>query len=97
MKNNNNFKALVLSAIMTFGLAMPMMAQTDGFFRYNEDIYGDRATASGSITNQTFGQDPGTLVTGGITNQQFGAPLGSGLLVLVAAGAGYVALKKKED
>jgi hypothetical protein len=95
MKKSNTFKALVLSMIITLGLAMPMMAQTDGFFRYNEDIYGDRATASGSITNQTFGQDPGTLVTGGITNQQFGVPVGSGLLIMVAAGAGYAIARRK--
>ena len=82
--------------VMTFGLVLPMTAQNDGFFRNNED-YINRDVATGNITNQTFGQDPaaGTNVTGGITNQQFGAPLGSGLLVLVAAGAGYVALKKK--
>lgn len=36
---------------------------------------------------------------GGITNQGIGepAPLGSGLLILLGAGLGYVALKKKED
>ena len=34
----------------------------------------------------------------GITNDDFNAtPLGSGLLILVGAGLGYVALKKKED
>ena len=95
MKKSNTFKTLVLSVVMTLGFVMPMAAQTDGFFRYNEDIYGDRATASGSITNQTFGQDPGTLVTGGITNQQFGVPVGSGLLIMVAAGAGYAVVRRK--
>ena len=37
--------------------------------------------------------------TGGITNQGIGeeAPLGSGLVILIGAGLGYVALKKKED
>lgn len=36
---------------------------------------------------------------GGITNQGIGepAPLGSGLVILVGAGLGYVALKRKED
>jgi len=39
-------------------------------------------------------------ITGdGITNQGIGdpAPLGSGLVILLGAGLGYVALKKKED
>ena len=94
---NNNFKALALLTIITLGLALPMMAQSDGFFRYNEDIYGDRATASGSLTNQTFGQDPGTSVTGGITNQQFGVPMGSGLLIMVAAGAGYAMARRRRS
>ena len=78
MKKTTTLKALALSMIMTLGLALPMMAQSDGFFKYNED-YMNRDATTGSITNQTFGQDPGTNVTGGITNQQFGAPLGSGL------------------
>ena len=40
---------------------------------------------------------PGNTDTG-ITNQGIGeAPLGSGLLILLGAGLGYVALKKKED
>ena len=37
--------------------------------------------------------------TGTIDNQIFGqpVPLGSGLVILLAAGAGYAALKRKED
>ena len=36
---------------------------------------------------------------GGISNDGFGsnAPLGSGIAILIGAGLGYVALKKKED
>ena len=45
----------------------------------------------GNVTNQTFG---GTQ--GGVTNQTFGTPLGSGLFVLLAAGAGYATLKTKK-
>ena len=32
-----------------------------------------------------------------LSNGNFGAPLGSGLVLLIGAGLGYVALKKKED
>ena len=34
---------------------------------------------------------------GGITNDDFGAPLGGGIAILIGAGLGYVALKKKEN
>ena len=34
---------------------------------------------------------------GGITNNDFEAPIGSGIVILLGAGLGYVALKKKED
>ena len=45
----------------------------------------------GGLDNQDFG---GTH--GGITNQGFDVPIGSGLLVLAAAGAGYASLKKRD-
>ena len=92
MKKNNILKAFLLLAIMTLGFAMPMMAQTDGFFRTTND-YTNRAEyeLSGTLIPQTFGQD-----TGNITTQQFGStPLGSGLLIMVAAGAGYAAVRRK--
>ena len=95
MKKTTTLKALALSMIMTLGLVMPMMAQSDGFFRNNENLYDNRAEASGYIINQTFGQDPATPATGGITNQQFGVPVGSGLLIMVAAGAGYAMARRK--
>ena len=61
---------------------------------------------TGCFTHQSFGSD----YTGGFTHQSFGsnyegnfihqsfggeAPLGSGLLILIAAGAGYAARKRK--
>ena len=35
--------------------------------------------------------------SGSFYNEEFGAPLGSGVLLLLAAGIGYATLKKKED
>lgn len=83
MKKTTTLKALVLSLIMTIGFVMPMAAQTDGFFKLNEDIYENR--------------DGETPISGGITNQQFGqtVPVGSGLLIMVAAGAGYAVVRRK--
>ena len=36
-------------------------------------------------------------VASGITNDDFETPLGSGLVILLGAGLGYMALKRKED
>lgn len=54
---------------------------------YNQ-VYGG---ASGGLYNQVYG---GT--SGGLTNQGFGAPLGSGVLFMLAAGAGYATIKTRK-
>ena len=43
----------------------------------------NRGGIDGTFTNESFGENP--------------APLGSGIAILIGAGLGYVALKKKED
>ena len=86
MKKTTKIKALALMTMMTIGMVLPMtMNAQDGFFRGGDE----------QITRDETPID----VTGGITNQQFGqeTPVGSGLLIMVAAGAGYALLKKKED
>lgn len=55
--------------------------QNDGFFRGGNDNYANR--------------DSETSINGGIQNDDFGAPLGSGLLILTAVGAGYAVLRRK--
>lgn len=59
---------------------------------------------SGTFTNQGFGFSQGDLdnqgfggTQGGITNQTFDVPLSSGLLFMLAAGAGYATLKKRKS
>jgi hypothetical protein len=54
---------------------------------FNQDFGGTQ----GDLDNEDFGS-----IQGGITNQDFGAPIGDGLLVLVAAGAGYATLKRNK-
>ena len=49
------------------------------------------STVGGNFTGQGFG-----ATNGNITGQTFGAPLGSGLIVLLAAGASYATFKSKK-
>lgn len=73
---------------------------------FTHQSFGSNYT--GSFTHQSYGSD----YTGGFTHQSFGsnyegffthqsfggdAPLGSGLLILIAAGAGYAASKRKKQ
>ena len=95
MNKHRKRKALALSlglAAMTL-TANSLCAQTGGGlfgkgFASDEANYGSRGMMN--ITEST--ED-------GFTNADFGetAPLGSGLAILIGAGLGYVALKKKED
>lgn len=86
MKNRKlKLKSVFFTMAMAFGMLLPVTAsaQSDGFFRGGGD-YSNRDAGGGaySLNNQTFGQET--------------APLGTGLLILTAAGAGYVALKRKK-
>ena len=80
MKNLRSIiSALVLAAV--FILPLSLNAQSDGFFRGGDDAnYDNRAD---------------NVTTGGMTTGDFTTPLGSGLLIMVAAGAGYVVVRRK--
>lgn len=98
---------LVLALAMLAGLALPMGAVAQGgmFGRgvSDERYYGfggqglmqnrDEADATGVFSNQTFGNH---IETDDITNQTFGTPIGSGVLIMLAAGAGYATLKNRK-
>lgn len=106
-KNKLKKKALVLLAAIAVMLLLPqhLSAQDGGLFGlgkssgYTEKtgVMGRGATGGGfNITTQQFGSDD----NGGynITTQQFGqeVPVSGGLAILVMAGAGYAALKRKQ-
>ena len=91
-------KVLVLSMAMAAMMALPTMSvaqnmMDNGLFGRGSESASKNTSAmlnrNGSRSNESFN----------ITNQQFGqdVPLGSGIAILLVAGAGYVALKKKED
>ena len=61
------------------------LGKSSADYDYN---YNSRGLMDANINSNTGG---------GIQNDDFGAPLGSGIVILIGAGLGYVALKKKED
>ena len=79
-------KALMLSLAMT-AMLLPMTSfaqqTSDDFFRVDDAFNDNRAVA--------------IALTGNLANDDFGAPLGSGLLILTAAGAGYAISRRKRS
>ena len=90
----NKMRRNVKTKLKTYVAAMAMLfmplaisAQTDGFFG-SDNGGGNRGSVykySTDVTMEDFGD----------TSLHEG-PIGSGLLIMVAAGAGYLLLKKKE-
>ena len=85
---------------MTLMSLLPLgaFAQEEGLFQrgMNDEAY----YGFGGTTKKTgLLGDRNVQTTGTINNQIFGqsVPLGSGVLLLIAAGAGYAMLKRKED
>lgn len=70
---------------------------TSGGGSFGNQSFG--SSGGGSFGNQTFGVVDHS--DGNFNNQTFGnqpeAPLGGGLLIMLAAGIGYAVLKKKEQ
>ena len=95
MNKHRNRKTIALSlglAAMTLA-ANNLCAQTGGGL-FGKGVESDNANfGSRGMMNITESTEDG------FTNADFGetAPLGSGLAILIGAGLGYVALKKKED
>ena len=97
-KNNKRLKALVLS--LGLGVAMltaPSVKAQGVFGDMLDNYYSEKESGSnsGPLLRGDYSINDNT--DGGITNDGFGAPLGSGIAILIGAGLGYVALKKKED
>lgn len=91
----NKMRRNVKTKLKTYVAAMAMLfmplaisAQTDGFFS-SDNGGGNRGSVykySTDVTMMDFGETS--------TND---GPIGSGLLIMAAAGAGYLLLKKKEE
>ncbi len=80
-----------------FAIAFVMMmvvganAQNDNWFRSNDDIYNNRPGGDSENPNIVF---PGSHE---ISTDANGVPLGTGLLILTALGAGYAVARKKRQ
>ncbi len=83
MKNFFNFKALGLSAILVIFALSGNAQKNDSFFSL-EDNYNNRI--EGVVWGSIVPQDPTTP-----------APLGSGLLILTAVGAGYAVARCRRN
>ena len=108
-KRNKKTRNIALMAAMAVGVALPPATEAAPPYQCERGLFGrggtrDSGVEVGSgVLNQGFGGTSGALgnqgfgeTAGGLTNQTFQeVPLGCGLLVLAAAGAGYATIKKR--
>lgn len=97
MTKKNSLKAIALS----LGLAA-MLLPANNLAAQDGGLFCRGASADNETSNTRGLMNINLNTEYGITNGNFGedeepAPLGSGLVLLIGAGLGYVALKKKED
>jgi hypothetical protein len=90
MKGDIKMKKIIfaIAIVMTIGLTANAQSGTDGFFgNYNDNGYDNRDDISGTT--------PGLpTYLGNSTDSP--APLGTGLLVMTALGAGYAVAKRRK-
>ena len=98
-----NLKTIAFSLGLAAGMMLPASASAQGVFGDMLDNYYAEKEAQSSQGGGALlrGNTRGDINDGGsFTNGNFGenpAPLGSGIVILLGAGMGYVTLKKKED
>lgn len=82
-----------IAIVLTIGMTASAQRGTDGLFNnFNNDNYNDRGIGVGGnveINAPNHGN-------GGYAQGNGEAPLGSGLLILTALGAGYAVARKKK-
>ena len=80
-------KKILFAIAFVMVMVLGANAQSDGWFKASGDDYSQRAGTSPDIAL------PGSH---GLTNDQ-ASPLGSGLIILGALGAGYAIARRKRD
>ena len=101
-------KKKMKNAAILLALSLPIVVYAQGgLFQRGNDIELHRSDGAALVTNQAFGNPlDGNNVTNqsfgnpsegvDVTNQTFGTPLGSGIITLLVASAGYVTLKQNK-
>ena len=94
MKKNSLTFTLLLTAAIVLGGGAKVSAQESLFGRENNGPRGGNHQES-----LLRGTTNGSFTLGDVTNNEnpTEAPIGSGIVMLMAAGAGYALLKRKEE
>ena len=82
-------KKIIFAIAIVLTMGFSVNAQSDGFFRGGDDGGGNRTDISGTTPALPQGGV-------GVRSDDQPAPLGSGLLVLTALGAGYALTRKRK-
>ena len=95
-----NLKTIAFSLGLAAGMMLPASASAQGVFGdMLDNYYSEKEQSSqsgGALLRGSNRETPN--VSGEFGNYGLGeTPLGSGVVIMLLAGAGYVALKKKED
>jgi hypothetical protein len=97
MKNNKRkLKAIVFSMVLAAGMLLPASSFAQEGAKGGMFGRGDLFESDGLFHGLMDAKGDGDPEFD-ITNDDFDTPLGSGIAILIGAGLGYVALKKKED
>ena len=96
-KRKLNLKATVLSLGLAVGMMLPATHLNAQDWRGG--LFGKNPKAEETENGLMQRGNRSTITDDGFTNANFGeeVPIAGGIAVLLAAGLGYVALKKKED
>ena len=82
-------KKIYLTLVLVLSMSLGMFAQSDGFFKSNDEIY-NRVSDPNSIGLNLPQTNIGEPINAPAT------PLGNGLLILTAVGLGYAIRKRKK-
>lgn len=98
IKTKKSQKPTRLALTLAIALLFPIGASAQGLFRRgiaDEEYY----SFSGSVNKHGTFNNRDMQTTSVIDNQTFGQelPLGNGIIILIAASAGYAALRRKEE
>ena len=99
-KNNKKLKAIVLSLGLGAAMLTAPSVQAQGVFGdMLDNYYSEKESSSNGVPLLRGDYTISGNTEEGISNYGIGeeVPVGSGLVILLGAGLGYVALKKKED